>query len=136
MNLANEWLFHTLTIKIDRQQLCISAILWAWKIPWILMQQSLKDDKISDSCLKLHHLSHMFQLFKVFDKTSQIRDSLFLDFFYWNIVDLQCCVNLCSAENWFSLYIYKYILHIYTYIFSYFSMMVYHRLFGILPSAL
>ena len=33
--------------------------------------------------------------------------------FYWNIIGLQCCVNLCSIAKWFS---YTYI-YIYTYTF-------------------
>ena len=36
--------------------------------------------------------------------------------FYWSIVDLQCCVNICCTAKWFSYIIY---MHIYIYIYIY-----------------
>ena len=45
----------------------------------------------------------------------------FLDFFYWNKVDLQRCVNFCCTARWLS---YTYI----TFLFIFFSVMVYHKI--------
>ena len=28
--------------------------------------------------------------------------SPFFDFFYWSLVDLQCCINFCCTAKWFS----------------------------------
>ena len=47
-----------------------------------------------------------------------------------DIVDLQCCVNLCCAVKRFSyMYIYTF------FFFIFFSMMVYHRILDIVPCA-
>ena len=47
-------------------------------------------------------------------------------FFYWSIIDLICCTNLCYIAEWLS-YTYIYIL------FILFSIMVYHRILNIVP---
>ena len=51
---------------------------------------------------------------------------VFHNFFYWSMVDLQCCANLCSTEKWFGY------THIYTF-FIFFSIMVYPRILNIVP---
>ena len=53
---------------------------------------------------------------------------IFLNLFYWSIVDLQCCVSFCYTAEWFSyayIYIYTYI---YIFFFIFFSIMVYYRI--------
>ena len=47
--------------------------------------------------LTLQYLIHFFQFLNDFI------------FFYWSMVDLQCCVNFCCTAKWLS-YTYKYIL--------------------------
>ena len=42
----------------------------------------------------------------------------FVIIFYWSIVDLQCCLNYCYTENWFS-HTYIYILFLKKIIFHY-----------------
>ena len=48
-------------------------------------------------------------------------------FFYWSIVDLQCCVNFCYTEMWFSyIYICIYIcIYVYIYIYIYIHTHIY-----------
>ena len=50
---------------------------------------------------------------------------LFLNLFYWSIVDLQCCVN--SAISTMTQ------LYLCTFSFIFFSIMVYHRILNIVP---
>ena len=55
--------------------------------------------------------------------------SLWLFLFYWNIVDIQYCVDFCYTSKWlrYNMYIFFFIL---------FSIMVYHRIFTIIPYAI
>ena len=49
-----------------------------------------------------------------------------MTFFYWSVVDLQCCINLCYAAKWLHaymyicIYVYRHIsIYIYIYIYSF-----------------
>ena len=46
---------------------------------------------------------------KNFKNLNNLWDGNFQNVFYWTTVDLQCCVNFCCTEKWFS-YTYVYIL--------------------------
>ena len=50
-----------------------------------------------------------------------------LFFFYWSIVDLQCCANFCSTAKWLS-YMHSFLM--------FFSIMVYPRRLVIVPCAM
>ena len=46
---------------------------------------------------------------------SSLHSCLFKNLFYWNIVDLQCCVNFCYTAKWLSYtYVYSFLLRFIT----------------------
>ena len=54
-------------------------------------------------------------------------------YFYWNIVNLQCCVNFYHTAKWFS-YMYVCVcvsIYIYIHIYIFFSIIIYHRIVNI-----
>ena len=70
---------------------------------------------------------------------------VFLGFFNWVTVDLQCCVSFRYTENWFS-YVYIYMhthyiyicvcVCIYTYNLWFFSIIGFYQMLNIVPSAI
>ena len=57
---------------------------------------------------------------------------------YCDMVDLQCCVNLCCATKWFTYIQCVHVLYrgIYTHSFKFFSIMVYYRTLDTVPCAM
>ena len=53
--------------------------------------------------------------------------------FYWNIVDLQCCVSFWCIAKWFK---HTLIYSFYVFFFTFFSTMVYSRILNIVPCTL
>ena len=81
--------------------------LFLWKLPWFF-QHSLT----SQTALHFYFLCIIFFLSFSFFLSSFLPFFLLsslLSFFYWSIVDLQCCTNLCCTAKWLS-YTHTYIL--------------------------
>ena len=64
-------------------------------------------------------------------KESSTLDIVFI-YFYWSIIDLQCCVRFRGTAKW--LYI-LYIIKIYIYFFTFFSFKGYYKILSIVPCA-
>ena len=82
---------------------------WRFKMEYVSLQQNIQELFKLIASYKKNPVLGTFDIFDVMFSYLVDIEWYFTVFFFWSIVDLQCCVNFCCMAKWFS-YALMYIL--------------------------